>query len=121
MKHLIVKISIIALSIFCFVFFTNDVMAQSAKQKNQQSFSTKDIVKQYQVQIEAEGEYEVVVIDPKGQTIARPIESTRQMKGSTINFEVNSKYWTPGLYTILTKSKAGVANVQRFRIMPYGM
>jgi len=121
MKNIVYKISIFTISLFCFLFFTNSSVAQSSNNKKQTSFSTKDKVQHYQVQIENDGNYEVVVIDPKGQTIARPIESTKQMKGSTINFEVNSKFWTPGLYTILTKSKEGVTDVQRFRIMPYGM
>jgi len=120
MKNISIKItSIIFCAIAC-ILFSNNAFAQSSK-KAKTSFSTVDLINHYQVEIDEDGDYEVIVIDPRGQIIARPVETSRKMKGTSINFQVNSKYWKPGQYTILTQSKNGIANSQTFRIMPYGM
>lgn len=102
MKYLYIAI------LFC--FFTTATQAQHAKanaasKTTKLDYSIKKQSKAYSIPVELDGTYSIVIRDPGGKTISKPVNNKPFYKGSSINFEVNTKFWKSGKYMILLENE----------------
>jgi len=78
--------------IFCFL--TTAIQAQTSNGN-------------YSIPVAVEGTYSIVIRDPGGKTISKPVNRKTFYKGSTVDFEVNTKFWTSGKYLIVLENELG--------------
>lgn len=108
--------------IFC--FFTCAIQAQHSKgnvasKTTKLEYSIKKQVKSYSLPVEKEGTYSIVIRDPRGKTISMPINKKSFYRGSSIDFEVNTKFWDSGKYLIIMENENGkTMDVRYIRIAP---
>jgi len=108
--------------IFC--FFTCAIQAQHSKgntasKTTKLEYSVKKQTKSYSLPVNKEGTYSIVIVDPGGKTISKPINKKSFYKGSSINFEINTKFWDSGKYVIFMEDEDGtVVDVRYINIAP---
>lgn len=80
-------------------FFCLSVNAQTQKIRSL-DHTVKDNALEYKIPVQADGAHSVVIINPQGETLSWPVKDKVFKKGQTIDFTLNSKYWSSGTYRI---------------------
>ncbi len=89
------------------IIFSASVMSYGQNQTqlkvSEAEFTTKDKMHDYAISIKDEGVYKISVISPSGELISIPINNSKFTTGQVAKFSINSKYWTPGSYSIMVE------------------
>ena len=105
-------------------FLTTAIQAQHAKGNTASKttnfeYSVKKQAKSFSIPVEKNGTYSIVIRDPGGKTISKPINKKSYYKGSTVDFEVNTKFWDSGKYMIILEDENNnPMDVRYIRIAP---
>ena len=83
----------------CFMM-TQSLSAQSNERVKKENHSITNNILQYDIPIDIEGIYSVVIISPSGEILSWPVKNQKKTRGSKVDFTVNSKFWTSGDYRL---------------------
>ena len=67
--------------------------------------TVKDNFVDFNIPVEQQGLYSVVIISPNGEIMSWPIKDKKYSKGQTLELTLNSKYWTSGSYRVQIMSE----------------
>jgi len=89
----------------CLLFISINLIGQSEALTVDHSLTDKSTA--VNIEVEQEGNYEVLILSPNAEIQSRPIKMQAFKKGQLIEFNVNSKYWRSGSYRILVRNEEG--------------